>query len=266
MAYYIILSYLLYRCSQSFINFLSAPSLDPSTVNCYRSAPDCVLNCDRPVYGAWTHETTPLSPAVRYLIAGRLLFVESLVGEQVERAQRYAGRTPYGGRSGHPLRHVSGEARGGGPGLRPARHGQRPRTLAATGDAHGRNAAARRREPQSTPCHTQLFSGAGPWIPAAWHAEGRPFRRGTAGQRSQRNHEPARRLPAGNPPVGHGGDLRQSAGRQGPRHCPGTGPRRSFGHRKSQQRAVGPRCRVGRRCCSRVALGPCSSGASKRRT
>jgi len=43
-------------------------------------------------YGAWTHETTPLPPAVRYLIAGRLLFVEPLLREQVERARRYSRR------------------------------------------------------------------------------------------------------------------------------------------------------------------------------
>ena len=54
---------------------------------------------------------------------------------------------------------------------------------------------------------------------------------------------------------GHGGDLRQSAGRQGPRHRPGAGAGRSFGHRETRQRAVGPRRRAGRRRRPRVALG-----------
>ena len=80
--------------------FRFVPSLDPLPPKCYRSAPDCVSignperwagcnvdfpprfsrfasTCDGSVYGAWTHETTPLPPLVRYLIAGWLLFVES---------------------------------------------------------------------------------------------------------------------------------------------------------------------------------------------
>ena len=167
-----------------------------------------------------------------------------------------AGRpAPYGRRPGRALRHVPGEGRGRGPGLRPARHGQRPRALAATGDAHGRNAAARRGKSQSTAGHAQFFAGDRPRLPAAGHPEGRPFRRRIAGQRSQRNHQPPRRLPAGNPLVGHGRDLRQTAGRQGPRRRPGAGAGRSFGHGETQQRAVGPRRRAGRRRCPRVAFG-----------
>lgn len=53
------------HASSSILYFPSAPSLDPVPPNCYRSNPNCVLNCDGPVYGAWKHETTPLPPAVR---------------------------------------------------------------------------------------------------------------------------------------------------------------------------------------------------------
>ncbi len=166
--------------------------------------------------------------------AGHALAKPGGKGQRPAEASRHA--RPVGRRRGQSDGHVPRTHRGGRLGHGVARHGERSGAVAAAGSVDRGDAAARRGEPQCPVGLAQRLLGPRARRAAPRHPEGRPFRHRGAGAGPERDHEPSRRLPLGNPADGNAADEGGRHDPQRPRHGRRAGSHPCRSHRHSQQR------------------------------